>query len=222
MEDLSWLGLTWDEGPDVGGPYGPYIQQERYDRYDEALAVLREKGLLYPCYCSRTRLQAIGAPHAGEHTVYDGHCYGLSEDERRRMTKKPSWRIHVSKETVSFTDSVYGRQQDDLPSSCGDFVVRRADDMYAYQLAVSVDDGSMAITHVLRGEDLLSSTAQQIWLMKILAMRPLAIPTCRCSSTAMGTACQNGSKALPSAPSGRTRRCRDDIVPPGLRRRLGP
>ena len=92
------------------------------------------------------------------------------------MTKKPSWRIHVSKETVSFTDSVYGRQQDDLPSSCGDFVVRRADDMYAYQLAVSVDDGSMAITHVLRGEDLLSSTAQQIWLMKILAMRPLAIP----------------------------------------------
>ena len=168
MEDLSWLGLTWDEGPDVGGPYGPYIQQERYDRYDEALAVLREKGLLYPCYCSRTRLQAIGAPHAGEHTVYDGHCYGLSEDERRRMTKKPSWRIHVSKETVSFTDSVYGRQQDDLPSSCGDFVVRRADDMYAYQLAVSVDDGSMAITHVLRGEDLLSSTAQQIWLMKIL------------------------------------------------------
>ena len=73
MEDLSWLGLDWDEGPDVEGPYGPYVQQERYDRYDEALDVLREKGLLYPCYCSRTRLQAIGAPHAGEHTVYDGH-----------------------------------------------------------------------------------------------------------------------------------------------------
>ena len=76
MEDLSWLGLTWDEGPDVGGPYGPYIQQERYDHYEKALEELREKGLLYPCYCSRTRLQAIGAPHAGEHTVYDGHCYG--------------------------------------------------------------------------------------------------------------------------------------------------
>lgn len=167
MEDLSWLGLAWDEGPDVGGPYGPYVQQERYDRYDEALDVLREKGLLYPCYCSRTRLQAIGAPHAGEHTVYDGHCYGLSEAERR-MTKKPSWRIHVPDETVYFTDSVYGRQEDYLPDCCGDFVVRRADDMYAYQLAVSVDDGSMAITHVLRGEDLLSSTAQQIWLMKIL------------------------------------------------------
>ena len=168
MEDLSWLGLTWDEGPDVGGPYGPYIQQERYDRYDEALDVLREKGLLYPCYCSRTRLQAIGAPHAGEHTVYDGHCYGLSEAERCLMTKKPSWRIHAAPETVSFTDSVYGRQEDYLPDCCGDFVVRRADDMYAYQLAVSVDDGAMAITHVLRGEDLLSSTAQQIWLMKIL------------------------------------------------------
>ena len=114
MEDLSWLGLAWDEGPDVGGPYGPYVQQERYDRYDEALDVLREKGLLYPCYCSRTRLQAIGAPHAGEHTVYDGHCYGLSEAERR-MTKKPSWRIHVPDETVYFTDSVYGRQEDYLP-----------------------------------------------------------------------------------------------------------
>lgn len=168
MEDLSWLGLDWDEGPDVGGPYGPYVQQERYDRYDEALDVLREKGLLYPCYCSRTRLQAIGAPHAGEHTVYDGHCYGLSEAERRRMTKKPSWRIHVPDKTIYFTDGVYGKQAGNLPHGCGDFVVRRADDMYAYQLAVSVDDGSMAITHVLRGEDLLSSTAQQIWLMKIL------------------------------------------------------
>lgn len=130
--------------------------------------ILREKGLLYPCYCSRTRLQAIGAPHAGEHTVYDGHCYGLGEAERRRMTKKPSWRIHVPDETVYFTDGVYGKQAGNLPHGCGDFVVRRADDMYAYQLAVSVDDGSMAITHVLRGEDLLSSTAQQIWLMKIL------------------------------------------------------
>ena len=125
MEDLSWLGLDWDEGPDVGGPYGPYVQQERYDRYDEALDVLREKGLLYPCYCSRTRLQAIGAPHAGEHTVYDGHCYGLSEAERRRMTKKPSWRIHVPDETIYFTDGVYGKQAGNLPHGCGDFVVRR-------------------------------------------------------------------------------------------------
>lgn len=168
MEDLSWLGLTWDEGPDVGGPYAPYIQQQRYARYDQALEYLREMGILYPCYCSRTRLQAIGAPHAGEHTVYDGHCFGLSEEERRRMTKTPSWRLHVPDETVYFTDGIYGRQAGNLPHSCGDFVVRRSDGMYAYQLAVSVDDGSMAITHVLRGEDLLSSTAQQIWLMKTL------------------------------------------------------
>ena len=74
MEGMTWLGFDWDEGPDVGGPYGPYIQQERYDCYDAALEKLHKAGLLYPCYCSRARLQAVGAPHAGEHTVYDGHC----------------------------------------------------------------------------------------------------------------------------------------------------
>lgn len=99
MEDLHWLGLDWDEGPDIGGPYGPYIQQERYDRYAAALDTLKTAGLLYPCYCSRARLQAVGAPHAGEHTVYDGHCYGLSEAQRKQMTKKPSWRVHVPERT---------------------------------------------------------------------------------------------------------------------------
>ena len=172
MEDLHWLGLDWDEGPDIGGPYGPYIQQKRYDRYAAALDTLKTAGLLYPCYCSRARLQAVGAPHAGEHTVYDGHCYGLSEAQRKQMTKKPSWRVHVPERTISFTDGVYGPFHEDLTRCCGDFVVRRADDMYAYQLAVSVDDGAMAITHVLRGEDLLSSTAQQIWLMETLGYTP--------------------------------------------------
>ena len=169
---MHWLGLNWDEGPDVGGPYGPYIQQERYDRYDAALEKLHKAGLLYPCYCSRARLQAVGAPHAGEHTVYDGHCYGMSEAQRQQMTKKPSWRVHVPARIISFTDGVYGAFHEDLARCCGDFVVRRADDMYAYQLAVSVDDGAMAVTHVLRGEDLLSSTAQQIWLMETLGYTP--------------------------------------------------
>lgn len=172
MEDLYWLGLDWDEGPDKGGPFGPYIQQERYDHYAAALEKLKRLGLLYPCYCSRARLQAIGAPHAGEHTVYDGHCYGLSERERQKMTKKPSWRVHVPRRTISFTDTVYGPFEEELTCCCGDFVVRRADDMYAYQLAVSVDDGAMAISHVLRGEDLLSSTAQQIWLIETLGYEP--------------------------------------------------
>lgn len=168
LDDLNWLGLTWDEGPDVGGPVGPYIQQERYGFYEDALALLREKGLLYPCYCSRARLQAIGAPHEGEHIVYDGHCYGLTEAERQVMTKAPSWRVHVPDVTISFTDGLYGPQTAYLPTYCGDFVVRRADGLYAYQLAVSVDDGMMGITHVLRGRDLLSSTAEQRWLMAFL------------------------------------------------------
>lgn len=172
LEDLHWLGLIWDEGPDTGGAYGPYCQQKRYALYDAALEQLRHYERLYPCYCSRARLQAIGAPHTGEHTVYDGHCYALTPEERQRMTKKPSWRIHVPAETITFTDGVYGPQQAYLPATCGDFVVRRADNMYAYQLAVSVDDGMMGITHVLRGRDLLSSTAQQIWLISLLGYTP--------------------------------------------------
>lgn len=171
MEDLHWLGLTWDEGPDVGGPFGPYIQQQRYDRYETALAQLRAEGLLYPCYCSRARLQAIGAPHEGEQSVYDGHCYGFSEAERARQTKVPSWRVHVPDKTISYKDEIYGEQLEDLRHQCGDFVVRRADGMFAYQLAVSVDDGAMGVTHVLRGRDLLSSTARQIWLIEHLGYR---------------------------------------------------
>lgn len=167
MEDLAWLGLDWDEGPDKPGEYGPYTQQERYDIYETALAYLREKGLLYPCYCSRARLQAIGAPHRGEHVIYDGHCYGLSEEERLKETKKPSWRVHVPHACISFTDDVMGSRKGWLTDVCGDFVVRRADGLYAYQLAVSVDDWRMGITHVVRGCDLLSSTEQQIWLIHL-------------------------------------------------------
>lgn len=172
LEDLAWLGLDWDEGPGKGGPYGPYIQQKRYSLYEKALQELQAKHLLYPCYCSRARLQAIGAPHEGEHRLYDGHCYGMPEEQRRQMERKPSWRVHVPHVSVSFTDGSYGPFSDYLPRVCGDFVVRRADGLYAYQLAVAVDDGSMGITHVLRGRDLLSSTAQQIWLMEVLGYTP--------------------------------------------------
>lgn len=172
LEDLAWLGLDWDKGPGKGGPYGPYIQQERYSLYEKALQELQAKHLLYPCYCSRARLQAIGAPHEGEHRLYDGHCYGMPEEQRRQMDRKPSWRVHVPHVSVSFTDGSYGPFSDYLPRVCGDFVVRRADGLYAYQLAVAVDDGSMGITHVLRGRDLLSSTAQQIWLMEVLGYTP--------------------------------------------------
>jgi len=169
LEDLHWLGLDWDEGPDCGGPCGPYVQKQRYEHYDEALQILQQKRLLYPCYCTRARLQAVaGAPHEGEHHLYDQHCYGLSERERAAMGRTPSWRIHVPSETICFVDGLYGRQEATLSRSCGDYVVRRSDGMYAYQLAVSVDDAAMGITHVLRGRDLLDSTPQQIWLIGLL------------------------------------------------------
>ncbi|MCH4179766.1 MAG: tRNA glutamyl-Q(34) synthetase GluQRS [Megasphaera sp.] len=174
LEDLSWLGLQWDEGPDVGGPCRPYIQQQRYGCYEEALDQLRQQHLLYPCYCSRSRLQAVGAPHAGELSVYDGHCYHLTDSQRQAIHKVPSWRVHVPRETIVFTDGICGMQQACLSADCGDFVVRRADGMYAYQLAVSVDDGAMGITHVLRGRDLLSSTARQIWLLRLFGYVPPA------------------------------------------------
>lgn len=169
LEDLQWLGLDWDEGPHKGGSCGPYVQQQRYAYYDQLLTRLQGQDLLYPCYCTRARLQSIGgAPHVGEHQLYDRHCYGLSEAERAAMTRHPSWRIHVPDEKISFTDGLYGPQEALLSQSCGDFVVRRSDGMYAYQLAVSADDMAMGITEVLRGRDLLSSTPQQIWLIRIL------------------------------------------------------
>lgn len=171
-EDMLRLGLTWDEGPDVGGPYGPYIQRERYGRYHEAIERLAGMGLIYPCYCSRARLQAVaGAPHDGDMPVYDGRCYGMSEAEREKNDKPPSLRVHVPDCVISYQDGVYGEQCENLRRNCGDFVVRRADGMYAYQLAVSVDDGAMGITHVLRGRDLLNSTGRQIALMRLLGYK---------------------------------------------------
>lgn len=164
MEDMLRLGLTWDEGP--------YIQRERYGRYHEAIERLAGMGLIYPCYCSRARLQAVaGAPHDGDMPVYDGRCYGMSEAEREKNNKPPSLRVHVPDCVISYQDGVYGEQCENLRRDCGDFVVHRADGMYAYQLAVSVDDGAMGITHVLRGRDLLNSTGRQIALMRLLGYK---------------------------------------------------
>lgn len=174
--DLKWLGLTWDEGPDVGGAYAPYTQQARYGRYARAIGQLAEKGLLYPCFCTRARLMGVGAPHAGEAVVYDGHCYAMGEAERKaaRAVRAPSWRVHVPAEEVVFHDMVYGTQKADLAHEVGDFRVRRADGLYAYPLAVAVDDMEMGITHVVRGRDLLAQTPAQIWLIRMLGAAPPA------------------------------------------------
>lgn len=177
LEDLRWLGLHWDEGPDVGGAYHPYVQSKRLDIYEDAFRKLQEQHTIYPCYCSRAELMSLAsAPHglASEGPVYLGTCRHLSDDERtkRAETKSPSFRFAVPQDVhVSFIDGCMGPQHYP-PGAGGDFVVKRADGIYAYQLAVVVDDAAMEITDVLRGADLLDSTPRQIWLYEALGTEP--------------------------------------------------
>ncbi|MCL6593437.1 MAG: tRNA glutamyl-Q(34) synthetase GluQRS [Alicyclobacillus sp.] len=175
LADLRWLGLDWDEGPDCGGPYGPYLQSQRFSYYRQALHRLAQTGRLYPCFCSRAQVQAASAPHglAGEGPVYPGTCRHLTPQQRalHARAKRPALRFAVPREPVCFADLVCG-EQCFLPGAGGDFVVQRADGLYAYQLAVVVDDLHMRISHVLRGSDLLDSTPRQIWLYQALGGQP--------------------------------------------------
>ena len=177
LEDMRWFGLDWDEGPDVGGPYAPYTQSEREALYEAALDRLASQGLLYPCFCSRAELLAVAsAPHglASEGPAYPGTCRTLTDAERKRRAeaKAPALRFAVPNDApISFRDGVFG----DVvfpPGAGGDFVVRRADGVIAYQLAVVVDDAAMAITDVVRGADLLDSTPRQLWLYRALGLTP--------------------------------------------------
>ena len=169
-EDLEWLGLSYDEGPAGNYSYGKPLQSERFPLYQEILDTWYKEGEIYPCYCTRARLHSISsAPHEGETLpVYDGHCRELTDAERAAMTKAPSWRIRMEEVSESFTDLFCGTLERRLFPKADDFVVRRADGMVAYQLAVSIDDGAMGITHVLRGNDLLSSTYYQLYLIRKL------------------------------------------------------
>ena len=173
LDDLRWLGIDWDEGPDVGGPYAPYIQSERQALYIASLRRLQEAGLLYPCYCSRAEIaRAASAPHEDEGPRYPGTCRHLSEQQRREFEaagRRPSLRFRVDDERViTFSDLLAGRQQQHVQKVVGDFIVRRADGIFAYQFAVVVDDALMHITQVVRGVDLLASTARQILLYEAL------------------------------------------------------
>lgn len=167
LEDLSWMGLTFDEMPGKEHPYGSLIQSERYGFYGDILSSMEKKGDLYPCYCSRSRIHKIlSAPHEGEEVpVYDGHCRSLTAEERGAMTKKPCLRVRMEEGDVTFHDLFYGDETRHLSAGKDDFVIRRADGLVAYQLAVSADDGAMGMTHVFRGCDLLPSTAYQVWLI---------------------------------------------------------
>ena len=156
--DLRWLGLDWDTET------APQSQRsEVYDRYFEKMADL---GLLYPCYCTRSQLHSVNAPHLSDGTyVYPGTCRNLANPPAGR---KPAWRVKVPDKVWSFTDRVQGDYRLNLATDCGDMVVRRADGVYVYQLAVTVDDGEAGVTEVVRGMDLLSSAPRQMYLQELL------------------------------------------------------
>ena len=160
-EDLLWLGLTWDEETQP--------QSKRSQVYDRYFELLRQKDLLYPCYCTRSQLHNVNAPHLSDGTyVYPGTCRNLSAPPADR---KPSWRLMVPDRQWEFTDLVFGHQRENLATDCGDFVVRRADGVYVYQLAVTVDDGEAGVTEVVRGMDLLTSSARQMYLQELLGFQ---------------------------------------------------
>jgi glutamyl-tRNA synthetase len=180
LEDLRWLGLDWDEGPDYGGPCGPYLQSERQAIYDAALAKLRAADLVYPCYCSRAEVaRAASAPQGAgdEGPRYPGTCRSLSAAERRAREaegRRPCLRFRAPDRLIDFTDLVAGPVTQHVAQAVGDFIVSRSDGIPAYQLAVVVDDGLMQMTQVVRGADLLSSTARQIALFEALGF---AVPS---------------------------------------------
>lgn len=159
--DILWLGLDWDEEQPR--------QSTRGEAYHEAFRKIEQMGLIYPCYCSRAKLLDASAPHTSDgQSIYPGTCRSLSAEQRAAMQKAPSWRVCVPDETVSFTDGLQGYYSENLQKDCGDFILRRADGVYAYQLAVVTDDAAGGVNEVVRGRDLLPSVLRQIYLQKLL------------------------------------------------------
>jgi glutamyl-tRNA synthetase len=182
IEDLRWLGLDWDEGPDIGGPYEPYIQSLRSAMYEKAIGRLAAAGRLFPCRRSRKDLQTLAsAPHGPEGTAPYPAAFRperLDPDwlDRLRSSAKPdaALRFLVHDRPVEWLDRVYGPQTEQVDQTVGDFVLKRRDGLWAYQLAVVVDDLLMGIDEVVRGADLLDSTARQIQLVEALGGKPPA------------------------------------------------
>lgn len=164
QRDFEALGLTWDEGP--------YFQHDRTEAYRAAYDELRERGLVYPCFCTRADLHAASAPHRGEKPVYPGTCRHLSDGERavRAQQRMPAQRLIVPDREVAFVDQVQRSYAQNLVADCGDFLVQRSDGAFAYQLAVVVDDAAQGVTSVVRGVDLLCSTPQQLYLQELLGL----------------------------------------------------
>ena len=162
-EDLAWLGLDYDrETP---------AQSRRTEAYDRAFSLLEEKGLLYPCYCTRSQLHSVNAPHLSDGTyVYPGTCRNLTQAQRASFSRPPAWRVRVDDREWVVRDRVQGEYRCVLSQDCGDMVIRRADGVYVYQLAVTVDDGEAGVTEVVRGMDLLSSAPRQMYLQTLLGL----------------------------------------------------
>ena len=162
IEDLEWLGFRWDEPP--------LYQSERAAVYEKALRELEARGLVYPCFCTRAQLHASVAPNLGDtQVVYAGTCARLSPEESARLSKlrAPALRLRVPNEEVAFTDGLCGPQRENLARDCGDFILRRSDGLFGYQLAVVVDDALSGVNQVVRGRDILSATPRQIYLQRL-------------------------------------------------------
>ena len=164
-DDLRWLGLHWDREQ--------IPQSLRTEAYAEAFEKLQDRGLVYPCYCTRTELHTASAPHASDgRFVYAGTCRALTESQRTEKTKAPSYRLQVPDRVYGVCDGLQGLYEENLAKDCGDFIIRRADGVYAYQLAVVVDDAQGGVTQVVRGMDLLDSTPRQLYLYRLLGLTP--------------------------------------------------
>lgn len=162
MRDLEAFGFTWSNSP--------VFQSDRTEAYLAALGKLQDKGLTYPCFCSRADLHAANAPHFGEEYVYAGTCRNLTSEEiaTKRAVRQPATRVKVDDKTRSFNDAFQGPQSFNLEECSGDFIIRRSDGIFAYQLAVVVDDAEMGVSSVVRGVDLLTSTPRQMYLQDLL------------------------------------------------------
>ncbi len=196
-EDLHWLGIEWSEGPDVGGDFGPYSQSERQGLYLEAWRTLMERGFLYPCSCSRKDLAgAAHAPHEDDEPLYPGTC----RPQLGKHSENPAgmnWRFRVPDgETIRFTDLNAGAVSYTAGQDFGDFLVWRRDDVPAYQLAVVADDAAMQITEVVRGADLLKSTARQLLLYRALDLQAPEFFHCLLMTDAQGVRLAKRQDAL--------------------------
>ena len=161
IADLEWLGFTWDDVP--------LIQSQRGEIYQQHLDMLKEKGLIYPCFCTRAQLHASVAPNLGDtQFIYAGTCAHLTQEEaaQRAMTRSPAIRLRVPDAEVSFEDVHYGAYRENLARDCGDFILRRSDGLWGYQLAVVVDDALTGVNEVVRGRDILSATPRQMYLLE--------------------------------------------------------